>query len=391
MNKIVFVTGTRADYGKLKPLINGCIKELPDTETYIYVTGMHLLEEYGGTYKEIIADGYQSIYLQNNLPNSLYMDENLAITMNEFSQYIRNVQPHMIIVHGDRIDALAGATVAMLNNICLGHIEGGEVTGTVDESIRHAISKMANLHFVANKESKLRLIQLGEEDKDVFVIGSPDIDIMLSNQLPNITEVKGKLGIDFAEYAILIYHPVTSELERLQRDIQNVLEALVASQKNYIVIYPNNDSGSQIIINEYKKYLDYPKFIFFKSITFEYFLSLLKNCEFIIGNSSAGVREACVYGIPAIDIGTRQKNRYSSIVLPNIINTDAKKNDLYDSIFFIANYRIKSLYFGDGQSTNMFISVLKQKEIWSKTVQKNFTDTLDTKKAIMLYHNEVCF
>lgn len=391
MNKIVFITGTRADYGKLKPLINGCITELPDTETNIYVSGMHLLEEYGGTYREIIADGYESIYLQKKLPDSLYMDENLAITMSEFSQYVRIIKPNMIIVHGDRIEALAAATVAMLNNICLGHIEGGEVTGTVDESIRHAISKIANLHFVANQESKLRLIQLGEEEEDIFIIGSPDIDIMLSNQLPDIIKVKNKLGINFANYGILLYHPVTSELDRLFKDIHAVMGALVASKKNYIVIYPNNDSGSQDIINEYKKYFNYHKFIFFKSIYFEYFLTLLKNSEFIIGNSSAGVREACVYGIPAIDIGTRQKNRYSSIVLPNIVSTDANKQDIFRSISAIGNYRIQSSYFGDGKSANRFISVLKNKEIWRTCVQKNFNDSLDTKKAIMLYHNEVCF
>lgn len=392
MRKIVFVTGTRADFGKLKPLINGCISELPDTETMIYVSGMHLLEEYGGTYKEIIADGFDNnVYLQNKLPSSLHMDDNLATTMSEFSQYIRNIKPNMIIVHGDRIEALAAATVAMLNNICLGHIEGGEVTGTVDESIRHAISKMANLHFVANQESKLRLIQLGEEEEDIFVIGSPDIDVMLSDQLPEIGLVKGQLGIDFAEYGIFIYHPVTSELDQIVEDILAITEALVLSQKNYVVIYPNNDSGSNLIIDEYKKFFNYSKFKFFRSIYFEPFLTLLKHCEFIIGNSSAGVREACVYGIPAIDIGSRQKNRYSSILLPNIVKTVANQQAISRSISEINKYRIQSSYFGDGKSTTRFISLLKNKDIWRTSVQKNFNDTLDTKKAIALYHNEVCF
>ncbi|MEA4925061.1 MAG: UDP-N-acetylglucosamine 2-epimerase [Syntrophomonadaceae bacterium] len=391
MNKIVFITGTRADYGKLKPLINGCIRELPNIETNIYVSGMHLLDEYGGTYKEIIADGYDNIHLQRELPSSLYMDENLAITMSEFSQYVRNINPNMIIVHGDRIEALAAATVAMLNNICLGHIEGGEVTGTVDESIRHAISKMANLHFVANQESKLRLIQLGEEEEDIFVIGSPDIDIMLSDLLPDIGKIKNKLGINFANYGILIYHPVTSELDGLSESIQAIMKALIKSQKNYIAIYPNNDSGSQIIINEYKKHFKHHNFMFFKSINFEPFLTLLKNCEFIIGNSSAGIREACVYGIPAIDIGTRQKNRYSSIVLPNIIKTVANQQAISESISVVNKCRIQSSYFGDGKSTNRFISLLKNKDIWRTYIQKNFNDTLDTKKAIALYHNEVCF
>ena len=391
MKKIVFVTGTRADYGKLKPLIRGILNESKGIEVYLYVSGMHLLKMCGQTYKEILADGHKNIFLQKKIPDSKFMDENLAVTIGEFSKYVRKINPDLIIVHGDRIDALAGATVAMLNNVSLGHIEGGEVSGTVDESIRHAISKMSNLHFVSNEESKIRLMQLGENEEYIFVIGSPDIDVMLSDNLPSFEEAMHKLNLDLDDYGILIYHPVTTEVEQLVVDIKRIMDSLEKTSKNFIVIHPNNDLGSEIILEEYKKHKYKNKFWFFESVNFEVFLTLLKNSKFIIGNSSAGIREACIYGIPAIDIGTRQKNRYSCAILPNIISISANESDILKAIANIEDFSIVSQYFGDGTSTQKFINILNRDEIWNLKTQKQFKDTKDTKEAINLYHNEVCF
>jgi UDP-N-acetylglucosamine 2-epimerase (hydrolysing) len=155
----------------------------------------------------------------------------------------------MIIVHGDRVEALAGAIIGSFNNTLVTHIEGGEISGTIDELIRHAITKLSHIHFVSNKEAEKRLIQMGELKNSIFVIGSPDVDIMYSDNLPSIEETTEHYEIPFDDYSILIYHPVTTELETLGNDINEVVSATIESDRNYIVIYPNNDAGSDIIID----------------------------------------------------------------------------------------------------------------------------------------------
>ena len=390
MKRIVFLTGTRADFGKMKPLMSTCEK-LDGFELYVYVSGMHLLPQYGSTYREVEKENYKNTTMQPLHEFTTFMDINLSRLIADFSEYVRNVQPDMIIVHGDRIDALGGAIVAMLNGILLGHIEGGEVTGTVDESIRHAISKMANLHFVSNEESAIRLRQLGEEENCIFVIGSPDIDIMVSKDLPSLEYVRKKQNVPYDDYAILIYHPVVSEVEQLSQDMDEVLRALQISGRNYIVIYPNNDTGSQIILQKYKTLADDEHFCFYPSIPFEDFLVLLKGAKFIVGNSSCGIREACVYGVPAIDVGTRQKNRYSLELLANIQHTEPETKGILDAIHCVNEYRIASSYFGMGDSAAKFAAIIQDDTTWNVNVQKRFLDTADTRREIQIYHNEVCF
>lgn len=391
MKKIIFLTGTRADYGKMKPLMMACEKA-QNLEAFIYISGMHLLAKYGNTYMDIEKDGYKNIRLQKNMQDIPNMDINCANLILDFSEYVREIKPDIIIVHGDRIDALGGAIVGMLNNILLGHIEGGEITGTVDEAIRHAISKMANLHFVSNRESAIRIKQLGENEQNIYVIGSPDIDIMLSNDLPKINTVKEKYNIKFNNYGISIYHPVVSEINRLDKDIKEINCALLDSKQNFIVIYPNNDMGSEIILDSYRSALTKNnKFIFYPSISFEDFLILLKNANFVIGNSSCGIREACVYGIPAIDIGTRQKNRYSLSVLPNIQHVEANYNQIIEALDNLEYYKVKSSYYGDGNSAKRFLKILENPNLWKANTQKQFIDVPETIKEIEIYHNEVCF
>ena len=387
--KLVFITGTRADYGKLKPLIGIC-DECSDIEAHIYVTGMHLLSEYGFTCNDILADGYSNIYVPPNFTYSDLMDVNLAHTILEFSGYIKRTNPDLIIIHGDRIEPLAAATVGVLNNIKVAHVEGGEVTGTADEFMRHAISKLSSLHFVANEESKLRLIQLGERAFDVHVIGSPDIDIMLSETLSEIKKVKKQYLISYNEYAIFIYHPVTTS-NNLQVEVEQVVSAAIGSGKNYIVIAPNNDNGSDVIRCELRRFIGNSKFMQFKSIVFEDFLVLLQHCEFIIGNSSAGIREACVYGIPAIDIGSRQNKRYAPEVLKNIQHVNECSEDIIAAIRRIGKYKYTSQYFGDGKSAERFLEIILKTDFTQPCTQKSFVELDVTSDAIKNYINEVCF
>lgn len=371
--KILFITGTRADYGKMKPLMKALdIDE--DFTVYVFVCGMHLSETFGSTYDEVLKDGYENIYIAFGLPQTQNGSVNLGNTITYLSGYVDNIKPDMILVHGDRMDALAGAVVGALHNILVGHIEGGELSGTIDESIRHAISKFAHVHFVCTDEARDRLIQLGEEENRIFVIGSLDIDIMMSDSLPTLVEAKNKYEINFDKYGILMYHPVTTEYSVIGKKIKTVVDAAIRSNRNFIVVYPNNDMGSEVILNEYKRLEGNNHFRMFPSLRFEHFLVLLKNADFIIGNSSAGIRESGIYGIPAIDIGTRQSGRYSVSKSTNIQHITENEDEIINALNDIEKYSSSSFVFGDGNSTQRFMRIVRKDAFWDMEIQKHFVD-----------------
>lgn len=371
MKKILFLTGTRADFGKLKSLITK-VEEHNAFEAHIFVTGMHMLSRYGMTALEVEKAGFKSIYKYINQNAHDSMDAILAKTVQGLSDYTKELMPDMIVVHGDRVEAMAGAIVGALNNILVSHIEGGEVSGTIDELIRHSVTKMSHLHFVSNESASDRLVQLGENKDCIHIIGSPDLDIMNSESLPSFNEAQRNYAIDFDDYGIFMYHPVTTELDRLNEDISQAVDAIIKSGKNYIVIYPNNDHGSEIIINELLRLKNIPRFKVFPSVRFEYFLTLLKYSKFMIGNSSAGVREAPFYGIPTINIGTRQSNRATA---ESIENVDSTELDILKALTKVSNIRYEAVKeFGSGKSAELFVSAIEQQNLWETPKQKTFVD-----------------
>lgn len=371
--KLLFITGTRADYGKLKSLIK-IMEEDDNFEVFIFATGMHMLSKYGFTYKEIEKDGFSYIYQFINQNINTSMDIALSNTITGLSYYIDETAPDAIIVHGDRLEALAGAIVGAFNNIRVLHIEGGEVSGTIDESIRHAITKFSHFHFVANVEAKKRIIQLGEPEENTFVFGSPDIDIMYSDKLPSMEDVKKRYEIPFDNYNILMYHPVTTEVDKLENNIKHVVDSVLNSDDNYVVIYPNNDEGSELILREYERIKDNDKFRIFPSMRFEYFLTLLRHAECMVGNSSSGIRETEIYGIPTVDIGTRQQGRYNQNSSPHIIHVN-EEDSIVDAIEHIKNKSFEpSSSFGNGESYKLFHEILSEPYIWDANIQKQFID-----------------
>lgn len=376
MKKIVFLTGTRADFGKLKSLMM-ISQNSEDFEVHIFVTGMHMNALYGLTVDEIHKAGLKNIYKYINHDAIEYMDRTLAKTIVGFSQYIAQINPDLIVVHGDRVEALAGAIVGSLNNILVAHIEGGEVSGTIDELIRHSVTKMSHIHLVSNEEAKRRLIQLGEFDHSVFVLGSPDLDLMDEKSLPKLDLVKDYYDITFDRFAIAMFHPITTEYDNIKEHAKHFVDALIESESNYIVIYPNNDLGSKEILYEFDRLKGLERIKIYPSLRFEYFLRLLKESNFIIGNSSAGIREAPYYGVPTIDIGTRQNNRAK---LDTIINCNYLKEDILSAIKKIENKRKKinneEFYFGKGKSDELFLELLNSDEFWSIEHQKQFQEVI---------------
>ncbi len=372
MKKIVFLTSTRADFGKLKALIKQC-ESSAALEPFIFATGMHLHKAYGYTLREIEKSNFKNIHPFINQSSEEHMDITLAKTIQGLSDYVKERRPDLIVVHGDRVETLAGAIVGALNNIRTAHIEGGEVSGTVDELIRHSVSKLSHIHFVANQLARKRLLQMGEDSKRIFVIGSPDIDIMTSGNLPDIHTVKKHYNITFQKYALLIFHPVTTEISKTQENAESLTAALLKSHKNYIIIHSNNDMGHSIIGKVFEKLNTEKRFKKFPSIRFEYFLTLLKHAQFIIGNSSCGIREAPVYGIPSINIGSRQQGRAS---LPSILHVEYNLTDILKAINKTEKSKhAPSSFFGKGNSSKLFLDTVSDASFWKLAVQKIFIDS----------------
>jgi UDP-N-acetylglucosamine 2-epimerase (hydrolysing) len=372
LKKILFLTGTRADFGKIKSLIQ-ILEGHPNFEPFIFVTGMHLQEAYGYTLLEVERCGFQNIHTFQNHTHETTMDLTLAKTIEGLSAYVKECEPDMIVIHGDRVEALAGAIVGSLNNILVSHIEGGEVSGTIDELIRHSTSKMSHIHFVSNKQAKKRLIQMGELAESIFTIGSPDVDIMFSNDLPSLKEVKKYYEIAFDDYAVVMFHPVTTEAKYMEQYANDFVEVLLNDTHNYVVVFPNNDLGSHAIIKAYEKLKSNSRFRIFPSLRFEYFLTLLKKSQFIIGNSSAGIREAPYYGLPIINIGTRQQNRS---LHADIVNVDYSKESISSALKCIDSHKIIATKndYGTGNSSQLFLSSLLNADIWQLNHQKQFKD-----------------
>jgi UDP-N-acetylglucosamine 2-epimerase (hydrolysing) len=374
---VVFLTGTRADYGKIKPLILAAWAE--GFKVSVFATGMHMLARFGSTILEVrrtLPDGVSIIPFENQVVGDP-MDVVVANTIKGLSLFIQENQPDLLIVHGDRPEALAGAISGALSNTRVVHIEGGELSGTIDGVIRHAVSKLSHIHLVANEEARKRLLQLGEDSNTIHIIGSPDLDIMLSPALPTLAEAKSRYEIEFDSYFIAIFHPVTTDLDASAVAATEFVNGLIDSGENFIIIHPNNDTGFEQIISEYTKLSDHSKrFRQFESLRFEHFLVLLKNASGIVGNSSAGIREAPLYGIPSIDVGDRQRGRHDSA---SISQVPARAKEIIAALQRAKQHgpTNSEQEFGDGKSTERFTELLHSGVLFEARVDKMFVDLKD--------------
>jgi len=369
--KIIFLTGTRADYGKLKPLIIAT-KKNKKFQTIIIITGMHLIKKYGSTYKQIEKDFRDlKIYKIKNHSKVDSMDAILSESVKYLGKVIKFISPDLMVIHGDRVETLAASVYCNLNNILISHIEGGEVSGTADESIRHATTKLSHVHFVSNDKAKNILRRMGEIKKNIYVIGSPEVDIMIGKSLPSQEEVLNRYNINFKNYSIFLFHPVTTlKKEDIIKQCNIMFNVLTKSIKNYVVIFPNNDSFSKIILDFIKKLKNFKNIKILPSLRFEFYLTLLKNSNFIIGNSSSGIREAPVYGVQTINLGERQKNRTNNNSIINLKFDEKKILNVVNRLGKIKN--TKKFIFGQGGSAKKFIQVINRKIFWLTGRQKHF-------------------
>ncbi|WP_189639921.1 UDP-N-acetylglucosamine 2-epimerase [Paramylibacter ulvae] len=367
---LVFVTGTRADFGKMEPLAIAA-RDAGFRVTF-FVTGMHMMQRYGQTRIEVQRVTGVEIAEFINQREGDPQDLILSKTVLGFSDFIRESQPDLVVIHGDRVEALACSLVCATNYVRCAHIEGGEVSGTIDEIFRHCNSKLAAAHFVSSENAKSRVMALGEAAETIYTIGSPELDAHGAPTGISLDQVKTRYEIPFDDYGIVTFHPVTSETKSMGQQARDLFAALDQSGKNFVVILPNNDPGSTEIFDAIAK-LPADRFRQIPSMRFLYFSELLRNAKALIGNSSAGVREAPFLGVPSLDVGTRQTNRSNA---PSITQTAANDGDKI-AAFFANSWGQKfdaDTGFGGGDTAKRFVEVLNDDTFWDRSLQKTFVD-----------------
>ena len=369
---VAFLTGTRADFGKLKSLV-AALRASPDFRVRIFATGMHLEARYGETVHEIEKAGFGDVLVRfRNHAGEGRMDEILARTVRGFGDWLASERPDLVVVHGDRVEAIAGTLAASLQNIRVAHVEGGELSGTIDEHLRHAITKLCHLHLVSNGDAARRLQQLGEAPERVHVIGSPEVDAMTRPDRPSLDDALRHYGIPFRDYGIVAFHPVTTALESLAEEAGAVFRAAADSDENLVVIFPNSDEGSHRILEALAPLRHHPRARVFPSVRFEFMIALLEHARFVLGNSSMGIREAPFFGTPTIDVGSRQQGRSQN---PHIVHVDGRYGPIREAIATVAGQRhAHAREFGDGQADVRFRALLEQGTPWALPVQKRFVD-----------------
>lgn len=343
--KICVVTGTRAEYGLLRWVMEG-IKKSSELSLQVIVTGMHLSPEFGLTYKIIENDGFKIDYKVEMLlssDTSAGITKSLGLGVIGFADALEQLKPDVLILLGDRFELLAAASSALISRVPIAHLHGGEVTqGVMDESIRHAITKMSHLHFVATEHYRQRVIQLGENPDNVFVVGGLGIDSINRLKLLGRQELEEALGFKFAERNLLItYHPVTLEDNSTGVQMQELLAALEQlTNTTLLFTLPNADTGSRKIIGMINDFVqDHPAASAFVSLGQLRYLSCIKYVDGVVGNSSSGILEVPSFRKATINIGDRQLGRLKA---PSVIDCNPNQRAILDAI--------KLLYSDDFQS-----------------------------------------
>lgn len=383
MKKICVVTGSRAEYGLLKPLLTAIDKE-KNWKLQLLVTGMHLSPEFGLTYTEIENDGFSiskkiDILLSSDSASGIV--KSMGIGLISFADAFKELKPDLIIVLGDRFEILTVVEAALILKIPVAHIHGGEITeGAFDDSIRHAITKMSHLHFASTEESRCRIIQMGENPDLVFNTGAIGLDSIKNLRLLSKSDIENKLKISFKKYNYLVtFHPATLSKSDQEKEFSELLSAIVKEKDSLFIITKSNADTSGRSIN--KMIDDFiiahkHNFVAYSSMGQLLYLSTMQYVDAVIGNSSSGIVEAPSFKVATINIGSRQKGR---IQAQNVINCLPVKNDIQIAIKKIKEPSFKSNLkkienpYGSGNTVALISKALKNKD-WKKLIPKKFYD-----------------
>jgi len=381
MNKrmILAITSRRAEYG-LASTVFKAINNHPLLKLKLIVTGMHLSREFGRTVNLIKRDKFKmeiiKEYPKKDKGSSVALV--LGRVIIELVRKVDRIKPDIIIVISDLAETLAGAIVGEYMNIPVGHIHGGEVSGSVDDPVRHAISKLAHFHLVATRKSARRLMRLGEEKWRIFVVGAPGLDDIINRNFINRDKILKKFDLKpNIPKILLVQHSVATEWRYAEKQIRETLEAISKLKYQTIALYPNIDPGGRSIINVLLEYKNFPFIKIFKNLPREEYLGLMNVVDVMVGNSSSGIIEAPSFGLPVVNIGNRQKGRERA---DNIIDVPYDKNEiikaikkaLYDEVFKVRVKKCKNPY-GDGKTGERIAEILSKIKINEKLLQKRLT------------------
>ncbi len=380
--KVAVITGTRAEYGLLYPVMKA-IENNPKLELSMIVTGMHLSSEHGYTVNEIEKDGFKidamvDMLLSNDTGAS--MAKSLGIGIIGITQALEQIKPDIVLILGDRGEPFAGAIAASHMNIPVAHIHGGESTtgGCIDESIRHSITKFVHIHFPATEESAERIKKLGEEPWRIHTVGAPGLDTILNMELIPKERLIRRFSLNASEPLLLaIQHPVTTQPENAAKEMRITLEALAELNIQTILIYPNSDAGGRSMIEVIKEYEHLPFLHTFKSLFHIEYLSLMKIAGVLVGNSSSGIIEASSFHLPVVNIGIRQEGRQHTVNVIDVVHDKTKiieaiNKALHDEIFKKTVRECVNPY-GDGKAGMRIAKVLAELEINNSLLQKKIT------------------
>ena len=373
--KLIIVTERRADYAKLRPIIKE-IKNSNNLECYLVVTGSHLMKKHGYTIKEIKKNGVKIYKKFTMFPrNSKNTHDEMALAFGKavtnMTKIIKKIKPDIVFTGFDLGANLAAAIVGAHMNIHVAHLEGGDITGTIDDSIRHAISKFAHIHFTTNDSAKKRLIKMGEKSKNIFVVGNPSLDMIKKIKKIPTKELEKEFNIQLNRpFILLLQHTVTTEFDNVDKHFLETISAIKKCDIQCLIISGNVDPGSEKIqkIIQKSKIQNYP------NLSFEKYINLLRNCSVLVGNSSSGIMEPPFLHIPSINIGTRQTGRLTSDSTLNVeynseVIKKAIKKALYEKKFLKKVRKTKNLY-GNGNASKKIVKILEKMDLNEIPIQK---------------------
>ncbi|WP_294108679.1 UDP-N-acetylglucosamine 2-epimerase [Sphingomonas sp.] len=362
LRKIVYVSGTRADFGLMRHTLL-TMAACPDLDLSVLVTGMHLSSIYGHTVDEIEQSG---LVVCGRVPVSLdeatgaAMAQNIGHSLIGFTQVLASDRPDIVLLLGDRGEMLAGAIAAIHLNIPVAHVHGGELSGTVDEPVRHAISKLSHLHFTATEASRARLIRMGEREDRIFAVGAPGLDGLADAPCPSRAEYCARYGFDPAlPLALFVYHPVLHETQTARADTERLLAVLQAGGLQTLALMPNSDAGSDDVRAALRAVEGAPWIRIETHLPRPHFIAAMATVDVMIGNSSSGIIEAATFGTPVINVGSRQNLRERN---GNVIDVPCASEAITTALARIrqhGRYPRVNLY-GDGSAAHRISRILSE-------------------------------
>uniref|UniRef100_A0A8C3Y6M0 Glucosamine (UDP-N-acetyl)-2-epimerase/N-acetylmannosamine kinase n=1 Tax=Catharus ustulatus TaxID=91951 RepID=A0A8C3Y6M0_CATUS len=377
--RVCVATCNRADYSKLAPIMFGIKAEPQFFELDVVVLGSHLIDDYGNTYRMIEQDDFDIHTRLHTIvrgEDEAAMVESVGLALVKLPDVLNRLKPDIMIVHGDRFDALALATSAALMNIRILHIEGGEVSGTIDDSIRHAITKLAHYHVCCTRSAEQHLIAMCEDHDRILLAGCPSYDKLLSAKNKDYMSIISTwLGEDVKtrDYIVALQHPVTTDIKHSIKMFELTLDALISFNKRTLVLFPNVDAGSKEMVRVMRKkgIEHHPNFRAVKHVPFDQFIQLVAHAGCMIGNSSCGVREVGAFGTPVINLGTRQTGRETGENVLHVRDADTQDKILHAlQLQFGKQYPCSKIY-GDGNAVPRILKFLKSIDL-KEPLQKKF-------------------